>query len=298
MIIEKVKYWTMLLILIVIYPKVSYADIGKIIDKDGFVNVRSAPTGSASILTKIKSNEIVSYFPTENEKWWLVLTLKNEMGFVHHSRIEYLREGVRFGEQDLSYEYHYKKFKFGEDQNMCLNLLSLNLEFVDGEIPITIINSTTTDFIVDKICLVSKLDTVEAKVVIVEPKLFKLWFEDYFVWMNSGGKFISDKLFHRRDWSQFDTNGYVYFKHSDYVKIIYNGIYYEFELPDNLLKVHGLMAFVRKVFKKDGKYYLVCSSIDSGPLIEDYLTFIYEVNFQKNELVKAGFDSYEFERND
>ncbi len=295
---ENMKYWTISILLIVINPKISYADIGKIIDKDGFVNVRSAPMGSASILTKIKSNETISYFPTENEKWWLVLTLNNEMGFVHHSRIEYLREGVRFGEQDLSYEYYYRKFKYGDDQNMCLNLLSLNLEFVDGEIPITIINSTTTDFIVDKICLVSKLDTSESKVVIVEPKLFKICFDKYFIWMNSDGKFISDKLFHKRDWSQFDINGFVYFKHSDYVKIIYNGIYYEFELPDNLLKVHGLMAFVRKVFKKDGKYYLVCSSIDSGPLIEDYLTFIYEVNFQKNELVKANFDSYEFERND
>lgn len=72
-----------------------FAQFAKIVDKDGFVNVRSGADAKSKIIGQIKSNEIVYIFNGDDFDEWQIVdyATKNDRlltGYVHHSRIKLL----------------------------------------------------------------------------------------------------------------------------------------------------------------------------------------------------------------
>lgn len=85
------KYLLVLLLLIV--KHFAYAQFAKIIDKDGYVNVRKQTTVNSAIVARIAADEIVYAFPDEKLGDWVSVDYtnnqdKNITGYVHNSRIK------------------------------------------------------------------------------------------------------------------------------------------------------------------------------------------------------------------
>lgn len=71
------------------------AQFAKIIDKDGYVNVREQATVHSAVVSKIAANEIVYVFTDEQFGDWVIVDYtdnqnKNITGYVHHSRIKFV----------------------------------------------------------------------------------------------------------------------------------------------------------------------------------------------------------------
>lgn len=58
----------------------------EIFDKDGYTNLRSDKYASAKIINKINSGEEITIIESIDE-WWEIKTKKNQIGYVHKSRI-------------------------------------------------------------------------------------------------------------------------------------------------------------------------------------------------------------------
>lgn len=65
--------------------QLSFAQFAKVIDKDGYVNVRENADANSKIVGKINSDEIVYIFDSENKNWANVSN-----GYVHSSRLKYI----------------------------------------------------------------------------------------------------------------------------------------------------------------------------------------------------------------
>ncbi len=64
--------------------------VGIINDKDGYTNVREAPSNEAKVIDKITDKEYFYYVPNSNSDWWQVSRkddIKAIVGYVHKSRI-------------------------------------------------------------------------------------------------------------------------------------------------------------------------------------------------------------------
>jgi hypothetical protein len=71
------------------------AQFAKIIDKDGYVNVRQQATKNSAVVSKIPTDEIVYAFPDEKFGDWVIVDYTDNddkiiTGYVHHSRIKYI----------------------------------------------------------------------------------------------------------------------------------------------------------------------------------------------------------------
>jgi hypothetical protein len=64
--------------------------VGVINDKNGYTNVREAPSNDAKVIDKITDKEYFYYVPNSNSDWWQVSRkddIKAIVGYVHKSRI-------------------------------------------------------------------------------------------------------------------------------------------------------------------------------------------------------------------
>ncbi|SHE89213.1 SH3 domain-containing protein [Chryseobacterium sp. OV279] len=73
----------------------SWAQFAKIVDKDGYVNLRKEADGKSNIVGKINSDEILYIFSPEDNKNWLNADYtdkngKNLSGYIHSSRAKYI----------------------------------------------------------------------------------------------------------------------------------------------------------------------------------------------------------------
>jgi len=87
------KYRLILLFLTISH--LTYAQFAKIIDKDGYVNVRKEASISGPVVSKIKTDEIVYAFPDEKDKNWVMIDYTDHQnqsitGYVHSSRIKFV----------------------------------------------------------------------------------------------------------------------------------------------------------------------------------------------------------------
>ncbi len=64
----------------------------KIVDEDGYVNMRKGKENNAEIILQIQSDSIVKVL-NKNEDWWLV-SYKDLLGYVHKSRLKIVEEGI------------------------------------------------------------------------------------------------------------------------------------------------------------------------------------------------------------
>ncbi|WP_454880353.1 hypothetical protein [Sphingobacterium detergens] len=84
-----------LLLLFLTISQFANAQFAKIIDKDGYVNVREQATLNSAIVSKIAADEIVYAFPDEQFGNWVIVDYtdnqeKNITGYVHNSRIKFV----------------------------------------------------------------------------------------------------------------------------------------------------------------------------------------------------------------
>ncbi|MFY0652603.1 MAG: SH3 domain-containing protein [Cyclobacteriaceae bacterium] len=56
-------------------------------DPDGYTNVRDGQSGSANIITTIKTGELFNFQPSDQSNWWSVTKNDGTSGYVHKSRI-------------------------------------------------------------------------------------------------------------------------------------------------------------------------------------------------------------------
>ncbi|MBB6370667.1 hypothetical protein [Chryseobacterium shigense] len=74
----------------------SFSQFAKIIDKDGYVNMRKNADANSNIVMKISSGEIIYAFePEENNKNWINVDYTDRngnilSGYIHKSRIKYI----------------------------------------------------------------------------------------------------------------------------------------------------------------------------------------------------------------
>ncbi|MGL6127482.1 SH3 domain-containing protein [Chryseobacterium artocarpi] len=66
--------------------QLSFAQFAKIVDKDGYVNVRENADANSKIIGKLNSDEIVYIFEPDNKNWANVSN-----GYVHNSRLKYIK---------------------------------------------------------------------------------------------------------------------------------------------------------------------------------------------------------------
>ena len=59
----------------------------EIYDKDGYTNLRDDKSVSSKIIDKINSGEEVVIIESVDNEWWKIKTAKNQIGYVHKSRI-------------------------------------------------------------------------------------------------------------------------------------------------------------------------------------------------------------------
>lgn len=66
--------------------QLSFAQFAKIVDKDGYVNVRENADANSKIIGKLNSDETVYIFEPDNKNWANVSN-----GYVHNSRLKYIK---------------------------------------------------------------------------------------------------------------------------------------------------------------------------------------------------------------
>lgn len=125
------KYLLALLLLTISH--FTYAQFAKIIDKDGYVNVRKQATVTSEIVSKINTGEIVYAFPDEKLRDWVIVDYtdrqnENITGYVHHSRIKLIESYVKipntsfndsiakFISKDVTVEIRSEKFDYKKNK--------------------------------------------------------------------------------------------------------------------------------------------------------------------------------------
>jgi len=111
----------------------TYAQFAKIIDKDGYVNVRKQATFTSEIVSKINAEEIVYIFPHEKLRDWVIVDYtdrqhENITGYVHRSRIKFIESYLqipntvfndtiaKFISKDVTVEIRSEKFDYKKNK--------------------------------------------------------------------------------------------------------------------------------------------------------------------------------------
>lgn len=76
----------------VLSAHLSFAQFAKIVDKDGYVNLRETGEAKSKIIGKINSDEIVYVFEPDqtNQNWLNVDYNEKTGGYIHNSRVKYI----------------------------------------------------------------------------------------------------------------------------------------------------------------------------------------------------------------
>lgn len=110
----------------------SFCNFAKIVDKDGYVNVREKGNVSSNVIGKIKSGDVVYIFE-DLQTEWLNVDFKDENnrkfnGYIHRSRIKYINtlenipsviddeNGVNFILRDIVVEIKTDKFNYEQNK--------------------------------------------------------------------------------------------------------------------------------------------------------------------------------------
>lgn len=85
----------LLALLFLIVCQLASAQFAKIIDKDGYVNVRQQASVNSAVVSKIAAGETVYAFPDEKFGDWVIVDYtdnrnKSITGYIHNSRIKYI----------------------------------------------------------------------------------------------------------------------------------------------------------------------------------------------------------------
>jgi len=89
----KQKNIIFLLILFQTLAGYSQSKIGVIKDKDGFTNIRTEKNNESEIIGKIFDKEHFTFFENDNSNWWIIETKKGQIGYLHKSRILFVKKG-------------------------------------------------------------------------------------------------------------------------------------------------------------------------------------------------------------
>ncbi|MBL1220157.1 SH3 domain-containing protein [Chryseobacterium sp. L7] len=89
------KTKTIILLAAMLSFQCTFAQFAKIVDKDGYVNLRKEADVKSEIVGKINSDEILYIFSPEDSKSWLNADYTNRngktlSGYIHSSRIKYI----------------------------------------------------------------------------------------------------------------------------------------------------------------------------------------------------------------
>ncbi len=76
-----------------VYFGYSQSKIGMIVDEDGFTNIRANSDLNSEVIGKVKDKEYISYFKNDDSNWWIVETKNNLLGYIHKSRISFVKNG-------------------------------------------------------------------------------------------------------------------------------------------------------------------------------------------------------------
>ncbi|QQD14024.1 hypothetical protein [Sphingobacterium sp. UDSM-2020] len=123
----------LLTLLLLTLSHFTYAQFAKIIDKDGYVNVRKQATITSDIVSKINTEEIVYAFPDEKLRDWVIVDYtdrqnENITGYVHQSRIKLIESYekipiksfndsiAKFISKDVSVEIKSEKFDYKKNK--------------------------------------------------------------------------------------------------------------------------------------------------------------------------------------
>lgn len=136
--------------------QLSFAQFAKIVDKDGYVNIRENADPNSKVIGKINSDEIVYIFEPDNKNW---VNVNN--GYIHNSRIKYIEsyEPVRavvrsenkaqFASVNIKVNITSGKFNFKENEKDFSSTMQEDLYKgqkawgIDGTIPKTHYTSIT-----------------------------------------------------------------------------------------------------------------------------------------------------------
>lgn len=114
--------------------KLASAQFAKIIDKDGYVNVRQQATANSTVVSKIAADKIVYAFPDGKSGDWVIVDYtddrhKSITGYVHNSRIKYIEsykpipniffdEGTtKFMTKDITVEINSDRFDYEKNKS-------------------------------------------------------------------------------------------------------------------------------------------------------------------------------------
>ncbi|WP_293955657.1 MULTISPECIES: hypothetical protein [unclassified Sphingobacterium] len=126
------RYFLVLLFLTVCQS--ASAQFAKIIDKDGYVNLRKRATVNSAVVSKIAADEIVYAFADEKFGDWVIVDYtdnhnKSITGYIHHSRIKYIAsykqipniffdEGTtKFVSKDISVQINSDRFDYEKNKS-------------------------------------------------------------------------------------------------------------------------------------------------------------------------------------
>ncbi|MGE8377716.1 MAG: hypothetical protein ACN6PN_05170 [Sphingobacterium sp.] len=128
----------LLTLLFLTASQLANAQFAKIIDKDGYVNVRKQATVNSAIVSKIAADEIVYAFPDQKLGDWVILDYTNSQnksvtGFVHNTRIKFIESykhipNISFDESkatfrsnDVTVEMRSDKFDYEKNKSYFLS---------------------------------------------------------------------------------------------------------------------------------------------------------------------------------
>lgn len=102
---HKVVFYSVISVFCLMYTA-SFAQFGKIVDKDGFVNLREKPNANSKIVGTIKSNEFVYVFDDADANWFMVDYPKTDTeslhGNIHKSRVVLLENFLALKQDFIS----------------------------------------------------------------------------------------------------------------------------------------------------------------------------------------------------
>ncbi|MEI2273222.1 hypothetical protein OHD16_13810 [Sphingobacterium sp. ML3W] len=128
----------LLTLLFLTASQLANAQFAKIIDKDGYVNVRKQATVNSAIVSKIAADEIVYAFPDQKLGDWVSLDYTNSQnksvtGYVHNTRIKFIESykhipNISFDESkatfrsnDVTVEMRSDKFDYEKNKSYFLS---------------------------------------------------------------------------------------------------------------------------------------------------------------------------------
>ncbi len=286
------KYTLCFLVHFISFFTYAQSKLGVIDDVDGFVHIRVDTSSKSEIIGKIYEDEYFVYFEDTQSNWWPVISNNNILGYVHKSRITYLKDGflVEGKETDINVSLDIKNFKL---KNVDIQLFQLNptnynsYEFYCKALVRTLIDDKLADELM--------YDTIEAvggSYGINFDKEQQL--NDLFIAYKLGdyqGEIILVNLKGRI--SVFNGGSYFITQNGNYLVSNWNSDLGGLTIYDlhkkELVMIKELDFYISDWYVKDGVYYATTWND------YDEADNNYEIDFEKGRLLKTFLPSAEGE---